>query len=196
MKHRAKKTKFESFSQRFLIISMVIFAFGITYVRSLESSYNKVLQKTVSEIKEIQDEIDYLIENILNDSYNVSLRLKDIANPFSIFLLSLYNNNDLLYHILSDTSDEKYMYIYNEILFVTPKDVYIELYYYDDLYGEKKQHPSHNRNNLGSSYFAQSKKPYGNSWFSPEAHHNIKILKKQWKYLIIYSMKNTQSKKY
>ena len=52
MKHRAKKTKFESFSQRFLIISMVIFAFGITYVRSLESSYNKVLQKT--------DEIDYL----------------------------------------------------------------------------------------------------------------------------------------
>ena len=45
MKHRAKKTKFESFSQRFLIISMVIFAFGITYVRSLESSYNKVLQK-------------------------------------------------------------------------------------------------------------------------------------------------------
>ena len=50
MKHRAKKTKFESFSQRFLIISMVIFAFGITYVRSLESSYNKVLQKTESEM--------------------------------------------------------------------------------------------------------------------------------------------------
>ena len=60
MKHKAKKTKFESFSQRFLIISMIIFAFGITYVRSLESSYNKVLQKTENEIKEIQDEIDYL----------------------------------------------------------------------------------------------------------------------------------------
>ena len=54
MKHRAKKTKFESFSQRFLIISMVIFAFGITYVRSLESSYNKVLQKTESEINYLE----------------------------------------------------------------------------------------------------------------------------------------------
>ena len=36
MRHRVRKTKFEAFSQRFLIISMVIFIFGITYVRSLE----------------------------------------------------------------------------------------------------------------------------------------------------------------
>lgn len=152
----------------------------IKMVETTLSNMMQLLDNMNQEEDMLQDEIDYLIENILNDSYNVSLRLKDIANPFSIFLLSLYNNNDLLYHILSDTSDEKYMYIYNEILFVTPKDVYIELYYYDDLYGEKKQHPSHNRNNLGSSYFAQSKKPYGNSWFSPEAHHNIKILKKEY----------------
>lgn len=60
MKHKAGKTKFESFSQRFLIISMVIFVFGFVYIKSLESSYNKLLQKTQNEIKVIQNEIDYL----------------------------------------------------------------------------------------------------------------------------------------
>ena len=60
MRHRVKKTKFEAFSQRFLIISMVIFIFGITYVRSLESSCNQEAQQIEKEIKVLQDEIDSL----------------------------------------------------------------------------------------------------------------------------------------
>ena len=41
MRHKTKKTKFEAFSQRFLVISMVIFVFGIIGVKSMESSYNR-----------------------------------------------------------------------------------------------------------------------------------------------------------
>ena len=41
---RTKKTKFEAFSQRFLVISMVIFVFGIIGVKSMESSYNRTAQ--------------------------------------------------------------------------------------------------------------------------------------------------------
>lgn len=60
MRHRVKKTKFEAFSQRFLIISMVVFIFGITYVRSLESSCNQEAQKIEKDIKVLRDEIDSL----------------------------------------------------------------------------------------------------------------------------------------
>ena len=60
MRHRVKKTKFEAFSQKFLIISMVIFIFGITYVRSLESSCNQETQQIEKDIKVLKDEIDSL----------------------------------------------------------------------------------------------------------------------------------------
>ena len=111
MKHRAKKTKFESFSQRFLIISMVIFAFGITYVRSLESSYNKKKKKTESEIKEIQDEIDYLelkkqemasfsrLSNVASKKWYIYnnesgfLGISGISSDFRV-IEKMYNQND------------------------------------------------------------------------------------------------------
>ena len=51
MRHKTKKTKFEAFSQRFLVISMVIFVFGIIGVKSMESSYNRTAQVLEKEIK-------------------------------------------------------------------------------------------------------------------------------------------------
>lgn len=44
MKKR-RKTGFESFAQTFLIITTVIFVFGIIMVKSVESSYNRTIQK-------------------------------------------------------------------------------------------------------------------------------------------------------
>ena len=59
MRHKTKKTKFEAFSQRFLVISMVIFVFGIIGVKSMESSYNRTAQ-VLEEIKTIKSDIDSL----------------------------------------------------------------------------------------------------------------------------------------
>ena len=78
MRHRVKKTKFEAFSQRFLIISMVIFIFGITYVRSLESSCNQEAQQIEKEIKVLQDEIDSL--EMLKQELASFSRLSSVAN--------------------------------------------------------------------------------------------------------------------
>ena len=57
MRHKTKKTKFEAFSQRFLVISMVIFVFGIIGVKSMESSYNRTAQVLEKEIKTIKSDI-------------------------------------------------------------------------------------------------------------------------------------------
>lgn len=59
MKHRSK-TKFEAFSQRFLVISTVIFMFGIIGIRSVESSYNRRTQELEKDIKTIKSDIDSL----------------------------------------------------------------------------------------------------------------------------------------
>ena len=55
MRHKTKKTKFEAFSQRFLVISMVIIG-----VKSMESSYNRTAQVLEKEIKTIKSDIDSL----------------------------------------------------------------------------------------------------------------------------------------
>ena len=54
MRHKTKKTKFEAFSQRFLVISMVIFVFGIIGVKSMESSYNRTAQVLEKEINSLE----------------------------------------------------------------------------------------------------------------------------------------------
>lgn len=89
MRHRVKRTKFECFSLRFLIISSIIFVFGITYVKSLESSYNKTLQKTENEIKQVQNEIDYL-ESKKQEMASFS-RLNNVASEKGY----IYNNESV-----------------------------------------------------------------------------------------------------
>ena len=60
MKHKKRRTKFEAFSQRFLIITMVIFVFGIIGVKSMESKYNRDIQVLQDDIELAQNDIDSL----------------------------------------------------------------------------------------------------------------------------------------
>ena len=41
---KKRKTGFESFAQVFLIVTIVVFVFGIIMVKSVESSYNRTIQ--------------------------------------------------------------------------------------------------------------------------------------------------------
>ena len=77
MRHKTKKTKFEAFSQRFLVISMVIFVFGIIGVKSMESSYNRtqVLEKEIKTIKSDIDSLEMQKQELASFS-----RLSSVAN--------------------------------------------------------------------------------------------------------------------
>ena len=67
---KKRKTGFESFAQVFLIVTIVVFVFGIIMVKSVESSYNRTIQK-------LQNEIDTL------DKPNISAS-SCCFNPFFI----------------------------------------------------------------------------------------------------------------
>lgn len=55
-----KRTGFERFAQRFLVVTVVIFVFGIISVKALESYYNREYQKVENEIVEAKSSIDGL----------------------------------------------------------------------------------------------------------------------------------------
>lgn len=57
---KKKKTGFESFAQKFLIITIFIFVFGIIGVKSIESTYNREIQKLQNELDTMSSEIDSL----------------------------------------------------------------------------------------------------------------------------------------
>ena len=54
---KKRKTGFESFAQVFLIVTIVVFVFGIIMVKSVESSYNRTIQ---NEIDTLESDIDSL----------------------------------------------------------------------------------------------------------------------------------------
>ena len=57
---KKRKTGFESFAQVFLIVTIVVFVFGIIMVKSVESSYNRTIQKLQNEIDTLEPDIDSL----------------------------------------------------------------------------------------------------------------------------------------
>ena len=57
---KRRKTGFELFAQKFLIISIFIFVFGMTAVKSIESTYNREIQELPNEIATMNSEIDSL----------------------------------------------------------------------------------------------------------------------------------------
>ncbi len=57
---KKRKTGFEAFAQRFLIVTVLVFVFGIIGVKSVESSYNRQIQELKDEIETVNSEIDSL----------------------------------------------------------------------------------------------------------------------------------------
>ena len=72
---KKRKTGFESFAQVFLIVTIVVFVFGIIMVKSVESSYNRTIQKLQNEIDTLESDIDSLQ---MQKQELVSFNLKDI----------------------------------------------------------------------------------------------------------------------
>lgn len=60
MKKNRKTTKFQRFSKRFILVSFILFALGIVFLNSYESTLNVKYSKVEKEISTIQSEIDSL----------------------------------------------------------------------------------------------------------------------------------------
>lgn len=75
---KRRKTGFESFAQKFFIMTLVIFVFGIIGVKSIESSYNKQIQELQKDITTTQNDIDSL--EMQKQELVAFPRLADVAN--------------------------------------------------------------------------------------------------------------------
>ena len=156
----------------------------------------ELMMESQMEIDEIDQEIsniDFEIQEITNDALieaiNTAQRLRASTNPFVIFLIRLFSEPDLLPHILDCPSGCK-LYTYQNHSFATPEDVSIDLPYCSENMGGHEE-SSHRRNysdttahekekNQANTDATSIQRPYGDSWFSPEAHRNIKKLKEEY----------------
>lgn len=162
-------------------------------------------------ISEIDYEISALTSDAMVEAADTIQRLQSSMNPFVHYLFCLFSDMDALLHMISVKEGAFKLYDYNGFYFVTPADVHVDLPYIMDQkqeenrqssyqesshreyeqrqYSTNEQHRTHQEQTRQSQgdqkkdAGAPIKKPYGTSWFSPEAHRNMKKLKEEYRAL-------------
>lgn len=153
----------------------------------------------IDEINQSISEIDYEISVLTSDAMveaaDTIQRLQSSTNPFVHYLFLLFSDVDALLHMVSVQQGEFRLYNYNGFGFVTPVDVDIALPYIVDKKEEEKGYSEHQESSQRQYQGQQAKeehqrpaeepivKPYGTSWFSPEAHQSMKKLKEEYRSL-------------
>ena len=164
-------------------------------------------------ISEIDYEISVLTSDAMVEAADTIQRLQSSTNPFVHYLFCLFSDMDALLHMISAQQEAFKLYSYKGFHFVTPADVHVDLPYTIDQKQEEKSRKSDYQESSQREYREQSqhstneqyhthqegtqqsqreqkkdtgapiKKPYGISWFSPEAHRSMKKLKEEYRSL-------------
>lgn len=167
----------------------------------------------IDEIKQSISEIDYEINILTNDAMvdavDVIQRLQSSMNPFAKYLFQIFSDAKLHFHVISSQQGNFCLYDYNGFHFAVPSDVHVDLPYAGDKthertddskrqesrqgkYQQNRQkktsgdHQTHERQDKGGRQESKEEpivKPYGTSWFSPEAHRDMKKLKEEYRSL-------------
>ena len=152
--------------------------------------------ETLEEIAEINDsiyeiecEIQEMTDDALIQAVGCIQQLRQSANPMAKYLFRIFEEDGLLYHILSDCLESCRLYTYGKIVFATPVDIIIELPYQEHRIDEEKSKKSGDRQTESSHYNQDESqkrtgnpvvRPYGESWFSPQAHQDMHKLKEEY----------------
>jgi hypothetical protein len=148
----------------------------------------------IDEIKQYIKEIDYEIQRLTQDAFveaaNTIQRLYEGNDPFIRYLFQLFTDSSFLYQVLSGSQGRCRIYTYGEFAFVTPANITLDLPYCEEGVAEQARHTGsqseYNTTQAKEPKSAQDEpisKPYGTSWFSPEAHRNMKKLKEEYRAL-------------
>lgn len=162
---------------------------------------SKILREEIKDLQIEYNELEFEIKDELNDKINsVDLYIRELEksdDEFVSLILAVFKNNELLYHILSDSTNDVLLYIYQSFLFVVPNDIRLNLMYYDNPFGEvkknkqtkseykySKRNTKSNSNNTNRyTCTLNVDRPYGSSWFSPQAHSDENILNAEYRKL-------------
>lgn len=155
-----------------------------TYANILTANAQKESDKTVmavvaegagqwaedlcSQLDEIEEEIQSCTETLVTAAQDAVERWQHTEDPLTAYLVRLYSNPEFLYFELHREPADFALYHYGKFYFVAPKDAGIESKDISELDGDE------------CSGIEFVEKPYGDSWFSPEAHSDISILRAEY----------------
>lgn len=139
-------------------------------------------------ISDIEYEIRELTEDAMINAADAIQRLRTSGNPLVQYLLRLFSEPSMLLHLLADCQGACRLYIHGTATFVTPADVQINLAYEEESPAQEEKHQEKHsdeqrqweRQTEGKAADEPVVKPYGNSWFSPQAHRDMKKLKEEY----------------
>lgn len=142
-------------------------------------------------ISEITQEIQELTEDALIASANFAYQLTQSKEPFVQYVLLLFSDPGLLFRVLNGNPENCTLYYYLNASFVTLSEIPIDLPHFNSTWNsrqsnQKAGNTSHEQDNTTGQERASNEpivKPYGNSWFSPQAHQDIKKLKEEYRKL-------------
>lgn len=140
-----------------------------------------IIKQRNEEILELNNDIEEIyieIENIIS-MYNSNLNskissLKQSKNKFIVFLLSLFENPDYLLQAISTKEENSKYYNYLGFEFTTSSNLDIDL-------DEEIEDDTSCSESGGID--DEIKPLYGDSWFSPNAHKDIKVLSAEYRKL-------------
>lgn len=109
-------------------------------------------------------------------------------DPLANYLLQIFSDPNFLKHILYHSSCQCNLYCYKGFFFVTPSDIQIDLSSFNqNEYSDFNESATHNQDNqYQEDPHAEKRRaepvvrPFGDSWFSPEAHRDRKKLKSEF----------------
>jgi len=140
-----------------------------------------VAEEHAAELTEMLCECEESIVYVMEDAVDEAMRfLEDIRNenlPLANYLHRLYFEPDFFERVLLAIRENQdlRLYHYKNFYFVAPGFVTIDLPYCGQKMTEDKRKKETQ---------SEAKPPYGNSWFSNEAHHNIDTLKSEYHRLV------------
>ena len=142
------------------------------------------------EIRELKDEVLEIEQEIKNfilvnqEECKITIRwLKESADPLVQLLLSIFDDPSILDEVLSVDSENCIIYTYGQLYFAMPPNMKLNIPLYCRTSSDYKNdtNTSSKKNSKETPYtFVYIDRPYGNSWFSPQAHIDFKLLKTEY----------------
>ena len=139
------------------------------------------------EIRSIDAEIHELTQYGLLCAADYAQQLQTSSDPLARLIRKIVYDPLVLLHILGKSNESCRLYSYGSFTFATPADVQIDLPYIVENAEEDSSYQKRPDNDNGDNQQENSDdsivRPYGNSWFSPQAHQDMQKLKEEYRKL-------------
>lgn len=157
------------------------------YHDKLEKAVN-LLEETMKEIPNLEDalvdvtaEIESLTDSELAEAQSTANQLRADKHPLTSYLLKLVLQSAALYENLTESgNDICYIFVCGNFSFTAPIGANIDLPHYKVTFDYKSTGDIHRERLNFTNTRGTVSKPYGDSWFSPQAHRNADRLKKEY----------------